>query len=72
MPFLWLSVPDRADRGFIERNSIAVTSRLAEGPDQPSTRWLGRHAARTEITQSGLWNIDHIRHHRESSLTTLT
>jgi hypothetical protein len=44
---------------------------VAEGPDQPSTRWLGRHAARTEITQSGLWNIDHIRHHRESSFPDL-
>ncbi|MGH3194543.1 MAG: DUF7664 domain-containing protein [Streptosporangiaceae bacterium] len=71
MPFLWLRVPDRADRGFIERNSIAVTSRLAEGPDQPSTGWLGRHAARTEISQSGLWNIDHIRHHREPGFPDL-
>lgn len=71
MPFLWLRIPDRADRSFVERNSIALTPRLAEGPDQPSTVWLGRHAARTEITQSGLWNIDHTRHHREPGFPDL-
>jgi hypothetical protein len=65
MPFLWLSAPGQADRGYIERNSIALTSCLAEGLDQPSPGWLGRHAARPEIRQSGLWNVDHIRHHRE-------
>jgi hypothetical protein len=37
MPFIWLSVPDRTDRGCIERNGIALTSRLADGLDQPST-----------------------------------
>ena len=56
---------DRAGRGFIGRNSIALTSPLAEGLDQSSAGWLGRHAGRTQISQSGLWNIDHIRHHRE-------
>jgi len=71
MPFLWLSVPDRADRGYVERNSIALTSRLAEGTDQSSPRWLGRDAVRTEISQSGLWNVDHIRHHREPGFLDL-
>ena len=71
MPFLWLSVPDRAGRGYVERNSIALTSRLAEGTDQPSPRWLGRDAVRTEISQSGLWNVDHIRHHREPGFLDL-
>jgi hypothetical protein len=65
MPFLWLSVPDRADRGYIERNSIALTSCLAEGLDQPSPGWLGHYAARPKMSQSGLWNVHHIRHHRE-------
>ena len=69
MPFLWLSVPDRADRGYV--NSIALTSRLAEGTDQPSHRWLGRDALSTEISQSGLWNVDHIRHHREPGFLDL-
>lgn len=71
MPFVWLSVPERADRGCIERNSIALTSRLAEGLDQPSTGWLGHHAVRTEISQSGLWNVDHIRHHHEPGFLDL-
>jgi hypothetical protein len=51
--------------GYIERNNIALTSCLAESLDQPSAGWLGRHAGCPEISQSGLWNIDHIRHHRE-------
>jgi hypothetical protein len=65
MPFLWLAVEQRADRGCVERNNIALTSRLADGLDQPRDRWLGHDAARTEISQSGLWNIEHIRHHHE-------
>ena len=65
MPFLWLAVGQWADRGFVERNSIALTSCLADGLDQPSAGWLGHDAARTGISQSGLWNINHIRHHHE-------
>jgi hypothetical protein len=65
MPFLWLSVPDRADRDRVERNSIALTSRLAHGLDPPSARWLGRHAYRTQIRESGLWNVDHAHHRRD-------
>lgn len=60
MPVLWLSVSDRADRGYVEQNSIALTSRLASGRDPSSLGWLGRHAARTEIRESGLWNVDFI------------
>jgi hypothetical protein len=26
----------------------------------PSASWLGRDAQRAEITESGLWNVDHI------------
>jgi hypothetical protein len=71
MPFLWLGVPDRADRGSVERNSIALTSRLANGQDPPSSRWLGGCAARPEISQSGLWNVDHVRHHCEPGFLDL-
>jgi hypothetical protein len=71
MPFLWLSVPDRADRACVERNSIASTSRLAEGQDQPSARWLGHDAVRTGISQSGLWNVDHTRHRSEPGFLDL-
>jgi hypothetical protein len=52
MPFLWLSVPGRADRGYIERNSIALLSCLTGGADTASASWLGRDAARAEISES--------------------
>jgi hypothetical protein len=61
----------RADRSYIERNSIALTSHLAQGPDPPSPRWLGRHADRTEIHESGLWNVDHVHHHCDTSFPGL-
>jgi hypothetical protein len=60
MPFLWLSVPGRADRGYLESNSIALLSCLTGGPDLPGASWLGRYAERAEIRESGLWNVDHV------------
>jgi hypothetical protein len=60
MPVLWLNVPNRADRGYVECNSIALTSRLAAGLDPPSHGWLGHHAVPIEIRQSGLWNVQHV------------
>jgi len=60
MPFLWLSVPGRADRGYLESNTIALLSCRTGGPDLPSTTWLGRFAERAEISGSGLWNIHHV------------
>jgi hypothetical protein len=60
MPFLWLGVPDRADRDYIERNSIALLSCLAGCQDSPSAGWLGHDADRLEIRESGLWNVQHV------------
>jgi len=60
MPFLWLGVPDRADRGYLERNSLALLSCLAGCQDPPSAGWLGRDATRSEISGSGLWNVHHV------------
>jgi len=60
MPFLWLGVPDRADRGYIERNSIALLSCLAGCQDSPSAGWLGHDATRFEIGESGLWNVQRV------------
>lgn len=71
MPFLWLSVPDRAHRGYLERNSIAITSCLSAGADPPSPSWLGHHADREEICTSGLWNVDHVRHHLDPGFLDL-
>lgn len=60
MPVLWLTVPDPATRADVEQNSIALTSRLADGQDQPSPGWLGHHAIPGQIRQSGLWNVEHV------------
>ncbi len=60
MPFLWLDVPGRADRGYIERNSIALLSCLADCQDSPSAGWLGHHATRFEVRESGLWNVQRV------------
>ena len=61
MPVLWLRVDEPDDRGYVERNSIALTSRLAVGLDPPSPGWLGHYAARAEIRESGLWNVECVR-----------
>ena len=60
MPVFWLCVPDPATRGYVERNSIALTSQLAAGQDPPSPGWLGHHALPGQIRQSGLWNVEHL------------
>ncbi len=65
MRFLWLRVDDPAgpdsERGYIERNSIALLSGpAARALDPPSARWLGRHASAPEIRESGLWNVQHV------------
>ena len=57
MPFLWLDVPDRAARHDIEAGAIALLSRCSGGVDLPSPGWLGRYALKTEIPDSGLWNV---------------
>jgi hypothetical protein len=60
MPVLWLCVLDPGTRGYVERNSIALTSQLAAGQDPPSPGWLGHNAIPGQIRQSGLWNVEHV------------
>lgn len=65
MPFLWLPIEDAAgpasDRGFIERNAIALLSSTAVGRlDPPSANWLGHHAPAPAVRSSGLWNVRHV------------
>jgi hypothetical protein len=60
MPFLWLGVPGRADRGYLESNSIALLSCITGGLDPASASRLGRHAERAEIRASRLWNVQHV------------
>jgi hypothetical protein len=71
MPFLWLSVPDRTGRGYLESNSIALLSGLTGGPDPPSASWLGRYAERAEIRGSGLWNVEHVNDYYEPAFLQL-
>jgi hypothetical protein len=64
MPFLWLSEESDAatgDRGYIERNSIALLSNDGKPPlDPPSPGWLGRQSNIARVRSSGLWNSNHV------------
>lgn len=65
MPFLWLTVEDKAGpgslRGYIERNAIALLSNFEKKPlDAPSPDWLGRYCNREKVKKSGLWNQNHV------------
>lgn len=65
MPFLWLGVEDEAgpesQRGFIERNAIALLSNYGKPVvDPPSTAWLGRRCSRERVRSSGLWNSNYV------------
>jgi hypothetical protein len=75
MPFLWLAVPTKpdgsSDRGVIERNSIALLSCLAGGPDQPSARWVGHYASSGKVRYSGLWNSNHVNENYDPAFLQL-
>lgn len=65
MPFLFVCVEDEpgpaSERGFIERNAIALLSAYREmSPDPASTGWLGRWSDRERVRLSGLWNNNHV------------
>ena len=65
MPLLWVNVPDEpraeSDRGVIERGAIGLLSNLGRNAIDPSSpTWLGRSSARDKISDSGLWNVNHV------------
>ena len=60
MPFLWLAVPDRAERGLIEQHTIGLLSRRSGGVDPASTQWLGLTADSEKVRTSALWNVHHV------------
>lgn len=65
MTLVFLPVEDApgpdSDRGFIERNSIALLSAYVKpSTDAPSTDWLGHHSTRERVKRSGLWNNNHV------------
>jgi hypothetical protein len=65
MPFLWLAVQDEAgpesERGYIERNAIALLSNYNKTSlDPPTENWLGYDSDRERVRNSGLWNQHHV------------
>ena len=65
MPFLHLAVDDetgqRSQRGFVERNTIALLSNYEKrNLDPPSRGWLGSHCSKKKVRLSGLWNSRHV------------
>lgn len=65
MPFLWLAIEDEpgegSQRGYIERNAIALLSNYGKPAlDAPSPGWLGHYCNRERARQSGLWNSNHV------------
>ena len=65
MSFLWLSIEDEpgpdSQRGYIERNAIALLSNFGRPPlDPPSLNWLGHFCNRERVRTSGLWNSNHV------------
>ncbi len=76
MPFLFLGVEDEpgpaSERGFIERNAIALLSAYREPPPDPaSTCWLGRSSDRDRVRLSGLWNNNHVDEAYDASFLDL-
>ena len=65
LPFLWVNVDDepspKSDRAYIERSAIALVSNYRKDSIDPrNDDWLGRDSPRSEISDSGLWNINHV------------
>lgn len=65
MPLLWVAVDDPpgpgSDRAAIESGAIALLSALSNPDADPaSPTWLGRHADRCAVRDSGLWNVRHV------------
>lgn len=64
MQVAWLEVPDTSsadsDRGYLERNFIALLAGPTGPLDLPSGNWLGRWSSREAVTSSGLWNVNHV------------
>jgi hypothetical protein len=64
MSVLWLDIPDEpgpdSDRGYVERNAIALLSTVGAQTDPPSPNWLGLHSVKSDIRRSGLWNRNHL------------
>ena len=76
MPFLFLRAEDEpgpaSERGFIERNAIALLSGYREAsPDPVSAGWLGRSSDRERVRLSGLWTNNHVDEAYDASFLDL-
>jgi hypothetical protein len=75
MPFLWLGVPTKtdasSDRGYLERNAIALLSTLRDGGEKASQTWLGRDAIAPKVRASSLWNVNHVDGPYDSAFLSL-
>lgn len=64
LPFLWVDVPGEpgpdADRAVIEQNLIALVSHHRRTAGPSDLDWLGYHSEKSEVYQSGLWNVRHV------------
>jgi hypothetical protein len=65
LPFACVSIPNDAGpnslRGTIERNCISLLSNsMNESVDSLDDKWLRRNSSREKVTQSELWNQNHI------------
>jgi len=64
MQILCLNVPDtpgpRSDRAYIERNAIALLSKVGSRLDKQSDTWLGKSSSHASIRKSGLWNVNFV------------
>jgi len=49
------------DRAEVEMNTIAMTAHARRTtPTLHDADWLGRHSPRLDISQTGLWNVEHV------------
>ncbi|WP_236044569.1 hypothetical protein [Haloarcula salinisoli] len=64
LPFLWVDVPGdpgpECDRAEIEANTIAMVSHYRRSAGPSDLDWLGYHSPKSEVYQSGLWNVRHV------------
>lgn len=65
LPFLWLDAEDEpgpdSQRGFIERNSIALVSEYNGSGRSPNVdNWLGSFSDRQRVRGSALWHNNHV------------
>lgn len=56
--FRCIRVDSAEERCDLEKGLIALFAQLPLG--KPSAEWLGRHAANSNVRESGLWNSDHV------------